>query len=262
MAKAAKPKKPPTLASLVRVAAGGEEIFIDQTLEILDQGDNERSVEYLTRLNLPRDFGLNPDGIPSTEGREMTVVDFATEIIITEGIEKFIERHIRKLKWLVNHPDAEAVRAGVGLYRAKCIMTELRIRRVLALLQKSEVLNPFEWGTARELLNRAYRDFRRASSLLTHQFYESMVGACEREDVLAALESVPGVMQAHVTRLAGLRDEIEVARQDLAVQPEGYPIVRPPRYFGGDLLESMSWKHFWGEVGTLQDSMRQHVELL
>ena len=69
-------------------------------------------------------------------------------------------------------------------------------------------------------------------------------------------------MKAHIVRLASLRDEVEVARLDLAVQPEGYPMVRPPRYFGGDLMETMSWKHFWGEVGTLQDNMRQHVDLL
>ncbi len=262
MAKAKAPKKPPTLASLVRLAGATEESFIEGTLAILQEGDNERSVEFLTRLNLPRDFGLNPDGIPSLEGLDVAVVDWQTETVIIEGMEKFIERHIRKLKWLVNHPDVEAVNAGVGLYRSKCIMTELRIRRVLALLQQSEVLNPIEWGVARELLNRAYRDFRRSSSLLTHQFYESMVGSVEREEVRAALSPVPLVMKQHIARLAGLRDEVEVARQDLAVQPEGYPIVRPPRYFGGDLMETMSWKHFWGEVGTLQDSMRQHVELL
>jgi hypothetical protein len=262
MAKEKAPKKPPTLASLVRLAGAGEETFIAGTLDILQQHDNERSVEYLTRLNLPRDFILHPDGIPSLEGLDVAIVDWQTETVVIEGMEKFIERHIRKLKWLVNHPDTEAVNAGVGLYRAMCIMTELRIRRVMALLVQSEVLNPIEWGTARELLNRAYRDFRRASSLLTHQFYESMVGSVDRDDVRQALSPVPKVMKAHIVRLASLRDEVEVARLDLAVQPEGYPMVRPPRYFGGDLMETMSWKHFWGEVGTLQDNMRQHVDLL
>jgi hypothetical protein len=98
--------------------------------------------------------------------------------------------------------------------------------------------------------------------LLTHEFYESMVGSCDREDVRNALGSVPKVMQAQIKRLSALRDEVEVARLKLSVLPEGYPMVSPPRYFGGDLLETMSWKHFWGEVGTLQDSMRQHVDML
>ncbi len=257
-----KSTKPPTLASLVRLAAAGEDAFIEQTLAILKKGENERSVEYLTRLNLPRDFGLNDDGIPGLENQEILVDNIQTEIIINEGIEKFIERHIRKLKWLVNHPDTVAIGAGVRLYRAMAIMAELRIRRVLGLLQQAEVLNPLEWGTARELLNRSYRDFRRASSLLTNEFFESMVGSCDRDEVRTILETVPQVMQNQMKKLGALRDEVELARQELAVQPEGYPIVRPPRYFGGDLLESMSWKHFWGEVGTLHDSMRQHVDLL
>ena len=45
----------------------------------------------------------------------------------------------------------------------------------------------------------------------------------------------------------------------LAVQPDGYPLVKPPRYFGGDLLDQGSWKHYWGDVGTLADNLRQHV---
>lgn len=260
--KAKKAAKPPSLASLVRIAGAGEEAFIQGTLAIIDEADNERTVEYLTRLNLPRDFALHPDGIPSLAGLPMTVLDFEDEIVVTDGIEKFIERHIRKLKWLVNHPDLEAIGAGVGLYRAMSIIAELRVRRVLALLEQHEVLNPREWGTARELLNRAYRDFRRASSLLTHEFFESMSSSCERDDVRRIMEPLPKVMNDHGIKLAALREDIETARMALAVQPEGYPLVRPPRYFGGDLLEAMSWKHFWGEVSTLQDSMRQHVDLL
>ena len=257
-----KTAKPPTLASLVRQANHSEQAFVDMMLMVLGQGDVERSVEYLTRLNLPRTFEEAETDIPSLEDAEMAVTDFQTEVTITGGIEKFIERHVRKLKWLVNHPDVTAIGAGVRLYRSISIVTELRIRRILALMEKSEVLNPFEWGTTRELLNRAYRDFRRSTSLLTHEFFESMVAACAREEVRAPLEQVPAVLRGRVIALAALREQVEVARQTLAVQPEGYPLVKPPRYFGGDLLETGSWKHFWGEVGTLQDSLRQHVEML
>ena len=100
-----------------------------------------------------------------------------------------------------------------------------------------------------------------ATTLATENWVESLLENCDQENVRASLAVLPDHINTYADRLSALRDEVDARRSDLAVQPEGYPLVRPPRYFGGDLLDQTSWKHYWGDVGTLADNLRQHVSL-
>ena len=85
--------------------------------------------------------------------------------------------------------------------------------------------------------------------------------ADDRQEALSALDGYPQMIREATNLLSGLREEVEAVRITLSVQPLGYDVISPPRYFSGDLLETGSWKHFWGEVGNMSDHLRQQVGL-
>ncbi|MCB9760086.1 MAG: hypothetical protein H6739_09655 [Alphaproteobacteria bacterium] len=253
--------KPPTIASLVRLSAKTEQDFNDiLSRTLLEEDDTERVVEYLTRLNLPKTMALS-EGATLSEEALNKVTDFDQEAVLSKGFIKFTERHIRKLKWHVSHPSLESVVPVALLFRAISTVAHLRIGRVVALLKSRDVLSAHDWGMTRELLNRAYRDFRHATGIVTGAWYEALVEAIPVEEVRTALDALPGQVYEQIRLLERLRAEIEAARLTLAVKPDGYPEVRPPRYFGGDLLEDVSWKHFWGEVANMADGLQQQVHV-
>ncbi|MCP4807571.1 MAG: hypothetical protein GY913_28675 [Proteobacteria bacterium] len=257
--------KPPTIASLVRIACQSHKMYVENTCYILMEGEPERIIEYFTRLSLPRAWAEEDRGEWHVDAFGPEGHTLADELHLMEGMVKYIDRNARKIKWHISHPgepDAQASGDAVALvFAAQGEYAAFRIRRVLKILDTHKTLTAKEWGQTRELLNRAYRDYRLAVQLVTTRYLEELLGAADPEDAMKALQGYPAIFKEHTAILDGLRDEIEVMRQTLAVQPEGYPIVRPPRYFGGDLLDTPSWKHFWGEVGTLSDNMRQHVGL-
>lgn len=257
--------KPPTIASLVRTACHSHKMYVDNTSYILIENDKERIVEYFTRLSLPRAYAEEDLGEWAAEAFTVGEGTLQYELDLMEGMTKYIERNTRKIKWHISHPgepDAEASANAVSLvFAAQGEFAAFRIRRVLRILDNHKTLTAKEWGYTRELLNRAYRDYRTGVQLITTRYIEELMTASDPEEALAALKGYPELFKKHTQELDALRDEIEEMRLTLAVQPEGYPIVRPPRYFGGDLLDTPSWKHFWGEVGTLSDNMRQHVGL-
>ncbi|MCB9742948.1 MAG: hypothetical protein H6741_05555 [Alphaproteobacteria bacterium] len=253
--------KPPTIASLVRLSAKSEADFYGILSDVLvNEEDQERVVEYLTRLNLPKTMEPSDD-IQVADEVTSTVTNFDDELALANGFEKFTARHLRKLKWHVSHPSIEGVTPVTLLYRSTAIMAYLRIARVVSLLGSKDVLSTHEWGTARELLNRAYRDYRMATNVLTVSWLEALMESGEAEEIRQALDHLPSVVYAQIRKLERLREEVEAARVELTVQPPGYPPVKPPRYFGGDLLDTSSWKHFWGEVNNLADGLQQQVHV-
>ena len=259
--------KPPTIASLVRTATKSQKLYVENTCYILIEDDKERIIEYFTRLSLPRAW--DPEQAEDTAEWSQEAIDnvkdFAFELELMAGMTKYLERNLRKIKWHISHPgepDAAASAGAVALiFDMQGDFAAFRIRRLMQLMKNTETLSAQDWGTARELLNRAYRDYRSSVSLVVTRYLEALLGASEAEDAIAALQGYPQLMRKHTEILEGLRSEVEEIRQTLAVQPDGYPLVSPPRYFGGDLLDSTSWKHFWGDVGTMSDSLRQHVGL-
>lgn len=242
-----------------RQTVRSQQEFMDQVAQVLlDERDSDKVADLLTRLSLPRtldgeEANWRPDAISSA-------TDFDTEHALAAGFVKFCDRHVRKLKWHVSHAATDGSEQVGILYRVLGDISQLRIARVVHLLTTREVLSPHEWGLARELLNRTYRDFRQATAIVATSWPEALVEAVpERADARKALELLPPLVRQQSVRLSALRERVESARNSLAVKPDGYPVVRPPRYFGGDLLDTVSWKHFWGEVHILAESLHQHV---
>jgi hypothetical protein len=253
--------KRPSIASLVREAGESEAGFVQSLGTVLKEKDTDRFVEFATRLNQPLRMEGTDEEVPGIDTLDIVVTDFETETIYASALNKFNARHMRKIKWHISHPDIDTVEPGIRIYCCIARIAELRLRRMVALLNSKEVLNPIEWGLARELMNCAYREFRDSSELVTQTWFEALFENFEQDEVRQRFSAVPDVLDGWAERLSALRDEVETRRVEMAVQPpEPYPVVRPPRYFGGDLMAQAAWKHYWGEVGTLADSLRQHVE--
>jgi hypothetical protein len=253
--------KRPSIASLVRDAGASEAGFVTALGVILAEKDTDRFVEFTTRLNQPLRMEDSEEEAAGIDTLEIDVSDFETEAVYAAALNKFNARHMRKIKWHISHPDIDTVGPGIRIYRCIARIAELRLRRMIALLNSKEVLNPSEWGLARELMNCAYREFRDSTELVTQTWLESLFENFEQDEVRTRFAELPNVVDSWADRLSSLRDEVEARRGSMAVQPpEPYPTVRPPRYFGGDLMAQSAWKHYWGEVGTLADSLRQHVE--
>ncbi|MBN1335778.1 MAG: hypothetical protein JXB39_07435 [Deltaproteobacteria bacterium] len=257
------PTPKPTLAAQVREAARSETAFLATLNEILQDEEPGRLEEFFTKLNIPRssrtDDTLSEGG--DTSETEVAVTTFEQEVRVAEGIQKFLDRHVRKLKWHVSHPTLDGVQNGIRLYRALAMVSRLRVRRTLALLESRGRLTVREWGVARELFNRAYREFREVTGIVTTLWVDALAAQNDREAVRNALSSLPEMVADQVRAIGELRDRIESRRQALEVKPDGYPAVRPPRYFGGDLLDGPSWKHFWGEVNGMADAARNTLGL-
>ena len=253
--------KPATVASLVRQSAKSEQDFQEVLANTL-QGDSqpERIVEDLTRLNLPKTMETGEATEISAEA-SAKVTNFDDEMALYAGFVKFTERHMRKLKWHVSHPDTENVTAVGALYRSLGLVSQLRIARIITLMNARDMLSTHEWGVAREMLNRTYRDFRQATTIVASNFVDALIESRDAATARKAMGPLPPEVDAQIRALTALRDRIEQARLRLAVKPDGYPPVRPPRYFGGDLLDNNSWKHFWGEVTNMADNLHQQVNM-
>ena len=254
--------KRPSIASLIRKAATSEADFIGALQDGLEENDTERLTEYLTRINQPLKFEGTEDEVPAIGTVEFEVTDWNEEAEVDAALTKFHARHMRKLKWYISHPDIESVDPGLRIFNCMVYFIQFRMLRVLKLLDQKEVLNPVEWGLARELLNRALREFREACALATGRWFESNLENLDPDEVKSKMTGLPATIVAFSNEIGALRDRVEERRASMAVQPPApYPTVRPPRYFGGDLIDSNSWKHYWSEVDGLADTMRNQLDL-
>lgn len=252
-----------TIASLVREAAKSETSFLNTLSEILDDDEPERLEEFFSKLNIPRSVKGDepqPEDDSPTGAAAISVTTFAQEMKITEGIQKFLERHMRKIRWHVAHPSLDGIQNCVRLYKAMSTVTELRIRRVAALLKARPRLTVEEWGMARELLNRAFREIREATSAVSTAWIESLMGTNEKDEVRRSLIGFPEQVDHTVKLLKELRDLVEEARLKTEVKPADYPPVKPPRYFGGDIIDVRSWRHYWGDLNGMSDSLRTSLK--
>ena len=66
-------------------------------------------------------------------------------------------------------------------------------------------------------------------------------------------------VDSHIRTLEEFRDRIEERRIDLTVMPEGFPPVKPPNYFGGDLLGRGPWKQYWNTLDTRAHHYREAI---
>lgn len=252
--------KPPSIASLVRAAAVSRAAFVNTMVSVLETEETERIIEIFGRLNVPKVYTEVAD-MPAIEEIPVSVKDFELEATLAGGFNTYIDRHMRKLKWHTTHVSNESVQAVINIYEAATAIAALRVRRVIALLETKEVFSAQEWGQARELINRAFRDFRELTKLLVNRWLPAAVDVVDHATLAEGLAGLPAIIRSRAQRFSALRDQLETCRLNIAVQPEGYPLVKPPRYFGGDLMEDGAWKIYWGELGALADAIEQAIEI-
>jgi hypothetical protein len=256
--------KAATIASLVRIAARTEAEFIQTIQQVLEEGDGERASEFFDRLNIPRSIGLD-DGVPNAPVKHIPVnaagvTTFENERDVSAGMQKFLDRHERKIKWHAAHPSLEGVQNVLLLFRCAVSVTELRLERSQILLKKKDELNPQEWAIARELMNRAYLSFRNYLNLLAGEWIDAMLTVTTRDALSASLGGFYELVDQTVRQLEEVRDRIEERRVQLTVLPgEPFPPVKPPNYFGGDLLSKGPWKQFWLGVGNKAHHFRESL---
>ena len=251
--------KPPSIASIVRNAATSEGAFVDTVLEVLRTEETPRIIEIFGRLNVPKIF---PEQVeqPAFDEMPIEVSDFELEATLADGFNTYNDRHMRKMKWHTAHPENAGAIAVVGIFSVTATIEGIRVRRVLMLLQDQEIFTAQEWGLARELLNRTYRDYRELCKLMINRWLPTVMETCDREEIRANIETLPALIRARTERFHRLKNDVENRRLQIAVKPDGYPAVRPPRYFGGDLLDVGAWRIYTAEINGLIDSLDQVIE--
>lgn len=255
--------KAATIASLVRVAAKTEAEFIQIVQQVLEEADGDRAAEFFDRLNIPRSIGLDEGAAPNAPVRRIPataggVLTYDQERAVSNGMQKFLDRHERKIKWHAGHPGIEGVQNVLLLFRCAIAVTELRLARLELLLKKKDELTPLEWSIARELINRTYLSFRNYLNVMAGDWVDAMIASTPKENLAAALGDFYEMVDQTVRSLEDARERLEERRQKMAVLPgEPFPPVRPPNYFGGDLLGKGPWKQFWGGVQNKAHHFRE-----
>jgi hypothetical protein len=261
-AKTSKAAKTATIASLVRAAARSEVEFLKTITDVYEVGDTERVWEFFDRLNVPRSVsgegGLH-EPLSTLEGPCLVIWDFATEHKISQGVQKYMDRHERKIKWHSTHPSLDGLDNVLLLMRGIMMVTNLRLRRLMLLLNSKEELTPIEWRNSREIMNKSYLSFRNYLNLLSTNWIDAMQSAVPREALSERLGAFHEIVDKEIRALEDLHDKLEARRMDLTVIPEEYPPVKPPPYFGGDLLGRGPWKQFWNSIDNLAHHFREFV---
>jgi hypothetical protein len=251
--------KAATIASLVRNAAKEEADFVATIVEIFEDDDIERVAEFFDRVAPPRSLGLDTlsKPLPSFDAHATRVVSLAEEAVVSKGIQRFLDRHERKMRWHATHPAADGIENVLLLFRTAMLVTNLRLNRLRALMKAKEELTPDEWSTARELMNRSYLSFRNFLAILAGDWVDAMLGVVTRDELAEKLGTFYELVDDEIRVLEDFRGELEERRQDLTVTPEGYPPVKPPNYFGGDLLGRGPWKQFWSTINNRAHHFRE-----
>lgn len=257
--------KAATIASLVRVAAKTEAEFLATIQQVLDEGDGERAAEFFDRLNIPRATGLDEGTANNAPLKKIptssnSITTYENEREISAGIQKYMDRHERKIKWHSTHPSIDGAQNVLLLFRLSIAVTEMRLERLNLLMAKKEELNPLEWSIARELMNRTYLSFRNYLNVMAGDWVDGMLASVSKEELGAALGNFYELVDQGVRTLEDAREGLESRRLALTVLPgEPFPPVKPPNYFGGDLLSKGPWKQFWGTVLNKSHAFRECV---
>ncbi|MEZ4322155.1 MAG: hypothetical protein R3F61_32080 [Myxococcota bacterium] len=250
-----------TIASLVRNASRSEMEFVQTVEEVFSDGDVERTAEFFDRLNIPRSTGAEElsSEIPHPTAAMCVVSNFDDEQAISNGIQRYLDRHERKLKWHATHPSLEGAENVLLLFREAMFVTNIRLRRLQALLDKTDELTVPEWAISRELMNRSYLSFRNFLNMTAGDWIDAMNTAVPRDDLADKLGSFYELIDHHIRELEDARSRLEDRRQEITVLPEGFPPVKPPNYFGGDLMGRGPWKQFWNNLNAKAHHFRESV---
>lgn len=256
-------QKQATIASLVRTAAKTEGEFMSTVEGIFDEDEVDRIWEFFDRLNIPRSQGADEElnaPVPDATGSAVNrLFAFDDEMRISNGIQRFLDRHERKIKWHATHPALDGIDNVVLLFRAAMSITNLRLVRLRRLLQTKDELTPIEWSSARKLMNNSFLSFRNFLSLVAGEWVDAMQSTVPQEELTAKLGRFYELVDGEIQRLDKLKDDLESRRREMAVLPEGHPPVKPPVYFHGDLLGKGPWKLFWQSLNDKAHHFREAV---
>lgn len=237
----------PTISSLVRSAAKSEAEFTQSVLTIFEEKDHERIHEFFDKLNIPRSVegeAFN-EPLPVLLAGVEYVTGYHEEHLINQGVQKYMDRHEKKLKWHAQRPSMEGARNVLLLMREAMSVTELRLTRLQNLMRTKDELTPAEWAIARELMNRAYLSFRNFLNQVGGHWIDAMLATSDRSELEEMIGNYYELIDATIRKLEEHRFKLEERRAELTVVPEGFDPVKPPNYFGGDLLGRGPWKQFW-----------------
>ena len=261
-----------TTASLVRAAARSEADFYATIHDVFEEGDMARVAEFFDKLNIPRSTGADGGLFRLTRKpgeTELHVTNLTEEHAISQGIQRYLDRHERKIKWHAGHPSEEGIENVLLLFREAMYVTNLRLQRLQVLLERTDELTPSEWAISREMMNRSYLSFRNFLQLTAHDWVDAMGAVMSRDELGERLknptpndetvEDFYQLVDQQVLDLEAAREAIEERRIELAVAPEGFPPVKPPNYFGGDLMGRGPWKQFWSHLNASAHHFRESV---
>lgn len=256
--------KQATIASLIRTAAKSEAEFVETLDVIFEDDDVDRIFEFFDRLNIPRSQGAEgtdlESKVPEITGPPITrELSFEEEVQVAGGVQRFMERHWRKIKWHAGHPSIEGVENVLLLFRAAMMVTNVRLARIHRLLKSKDELTAQEWSGARTLMNKSYLSFRNFLDLLAGDWIDAVQTSVPREELGDKIGRFHELVDSELQRLEKLRDDLEGRRRELTVLPEGYDPVKPPIYFHGDLLGVGPWKLYWDTINGRAHHFREAV---
>lgn len=250
-----------TIASLIRAASRSEADFMATSQAVLDDKDHARTAEYFDRLNIPRSVPGENFGAPL--GEFVVTPDhigtFAEERAISDGIQKYMARHERKIKWHATHPSAEGVLNVLLLMRCAMTTTQLRMARTSLLLRRQDELNPVEWASAREIMNRTFLSYRNFLNLFSGMWVDAILMTVPRDELEEHVAGFHELIDGHILSMEEGRERLEERRLELTVLPEGFPPVRPPIYFGGDLMGRGPWRQYWTTIEQRAHHVRENL---
>ncbi|MCB9668429.1 MAG: hypothetical protein H6736_02525 [Alphaproteobacteria bacterium] len=264
--------KSATIASLVRTASRSEAEFHATIEEVFAEGDLSRVADFFDKLNIPRSTGAE-DGlfkdVPVPSGSALTIGTFEEEHAISSGIQRYLDRHERKIKWHATHPGTEGIPNVLLLFREAMFVTNLRLKRLEILLDAADELTPAQWAVSREMMNRSYLSFRNFLQITAHDWVDALVSTMSPDEIADQLRNPsPGggavddfyqLVDHQIRELEEARERLEARRMELTVVPEGFPPVKPPNYFGGDLMGRGPWKQFWNHLNAAAHHFRESV---
>lgn len=250
-----------TLASLLRVAARNEDDFNVTCQAVIDECNHERSEEFFGKLNIPRSVDglkINEPLVPFTV-KEDQIGSFPQERAIGNAIQKFMDRHERKIKWHSTHPAMEGSGNVMFIMRVSATITNMRLERIHLLLSRKDELTTDEWAASRELINRAFLGYRNQLRHMANEWTDAMNLNLDPLEFAEQLGNFYELVDGQVRLLDGHRQKIEARRVEMSVKPEGFPTVKPPNYFGGDLMSVGPWSQYWNNIIAKAHHFRESV---
>ena len=108
-------------------------------------------------------------------------------------------------------------------------------------------------------MNNSFLSFRNFLNLVAGDWVDAMSSTVPRDELAAKLGRFYELVDHQIQRLEKQKEELEGRRREMAVLPEGYPPVKPPVYFHGDLLGKGPWKLFWQSLNDRAHHFREAV---